>query len=378
MEQWEGAQNRPGREGQFSQLLIDHNDYGLENPFLNCDGSVPEDAYRFTVDQMVANGFAVHEGLKEIIVTGIEAALHYVGVADPYVMYLRNLSDVTFTDDWANCTYEINPYSVWIRDVPEDDYWEDPEEYRQELDSGEVESYTYAPEQGQQAFYQMLSRPALDGLPKGIGTQLREVLHGYHGVEDRYARITSVGYEALKQVCSYQDQYGETKIDTELMDLYFEYAAWAAFIWIMSPLSLRVRCANLYLTSAVFDYGEAILVAPGFVFGSNRYHKRENPPEMCYVRGCGVSAYCVTLTLVGDDFAHICEHCKSYGEDLFPPANCGSRVCKAVSCMHHPFNSMGKQLGTHEMLRKSGLLLNQGDPLRGLLGSSGSAPLRLR
>jgi hypothetical protein len=378
MEQWEGAQNKPRRAGEFNQMLLEYNDYGNENPFLNCAGAVPEDAYRFAVDQMVANGFAVHEGLSEVIATGVAATLHFVGLVDPYVMYLFGLSDVSFTDDWANCTFEINPYNVWKHDVPEDVYWDDPEEYRQETCSDEIESYTYTPEQGQQAYYQLLASPGLGNLPAGIGTHIRDVLHGGLGFEDRYAQITSIAHEALKEACCWTDQHGATRFDTIRMDLYFECAAWAAFVWIMSPLSLRLRCANLYLTSAVFEHGEAILVYPGWVYGSNRYSKRENPPEMCYVRGCGVSAYCVTMTLVGDDFAHICEHCKSYGEDLFPPANCGSRVCKAVSCMHHPYNGMGKQLGTHEMLRKSGLLLNQGDPLRGLLGSPASEPLRLR
>jgi hypothetical protein len=38
---------------------------------------------------------------------------------------------------------------------------------------------------------------------------------------------------------------------------------------------------------------------------------------------------------------------------------------------------MGKQLGTHEMLRKTGLLLKQGDPLGGLLGKPSHDPLLL-
>ncbi|MCJ7523203.1 MAG: hypothetical protein MUP21_13440 [Dehalococcoidia bacterium] len=377
MQQWEGRRNDPGRSEVKKTGLLQNWDCGDENKLYDAWGPVPRDACIFAINRLVDYGYAVNSQLMPVIATGVAAAFHYVGVIDPYAMYLLGLSDVVPSDSWCNCSYEINPWAMSWDDASEDERDSNGyEEFKYEPTPDELESYEYAPEQGAAAYRQMLASPGLKYLPYEIGERIRGLLHGELGYEDRYAQITADTFEALKDACSYQVN-GEIKFDTVRMDAYFECAAWAAFVWIMSPLSLEFRCDAVELTHAVYRHGEAILVDPGYVYGSDRYFKQELPPMECYVSNCRLSAYCVTMTLVGDSFDYICEHCKSKGEDLYPPANCGSRVCKAVSCQHHPYNGMGKQLGTHEVLRKTGILLRQGDPLGRLIGKSGQDPLLL-
>lgn len=361
-QQWFGRRRQ--RRPQHIERLINEGYPGLFGDWFGYD----DDCVNFIMEQMERNGIPINDGTVSAAHAGAHQGLSFVSWSDPYVLFTRGLSDVKMADDWHECTYQIPktmPNGRTIMIEPEFD---------------EVEAFSLDIAQGEWVFREFLKRPFLDLEPAlyGAGRIERYVdgkpvykaePHALHdiavGLADWAIReLNECGpdellgedeYRILEQTCSYvQDASGEVITDYERLEFICIFAAWAAFVWVLSPRSRKWRCEQSGIIHAVHEEGEAITIGITDVFGRSQYNKFRRPAQSCYQ--CEVESWCLTTIFAENTWLHICNACDSRGLPVRPPANCGSKLCRMPQCRHHPFFIFPSERRLHESLRKDGLL----------------------
>ncbi len=194
-----------------------------------------------------------------------------------------------------------------------------------------------------------------------IGDWLIDDWHWQDSAEQRESRLE------IRRACTYQATGGHYVVDIEKTEFYLEFAAWAAFVWLVGPLGHEFRIHHSDLTEAVHEEGEAIL-ADFYVVGKQHYRKMERPTEAC-VR-CHIQAWCLEHSVQDNSVVRICESCMSRDMPVLPPANCGSRLCKMPQCRHHPFYAFDPNLRLHQTMRTAGFFSRQIEEARRLSGQS--------
>lgn len=305
---------------------------------------------------MKAAGFVVTDEFYPVVAAGFSQVWTYLNYVDPYVLFTRGLSDVCISPDWAENTYEITKFiHHGARSIL---YEPDPEE---------VESYSINLGEGEWAFQEFLKSPTLVYMEA-----LEQPKHFLHDIaitlqENVQQELDEVGLaelllphqeKALRAACSYRNEKGIKVLDIRRIELYFEFAAWASLVWVLSPLSRDWRCDHNELFDAVLNDGEALLIGHG-VYTRGSYRKIPRPPQSC--RQCGIQSWCLSNLLHGHSLALLCESCVTEGLPVLPPANCGTRLCRLPQCKHHPFNIFDPNMRLHETMRKTGQLLHTGE-----------------
>lgn len=365
--QWFGRQMKKA-EARILHQNIEHMESGF---FYNWRYEVPEPCMNFVADQLMRFGFPLSDRLCNVLVVAAECAITYCGGRDPYVMFTRGLSDIDLTDEWQTHAYQVQKEIAGGRII-----------YR-EPKPGDAESYRLNIPQGMMVFQNFMKSPflgyaeAIQG--KGIGDwfiddngnqnmRWRKDPHPLHDIawelqdlvlqrtDDMEPEIGAEAYEELRDVCRRAQPGGIPIVDIRRMEMYFEMAAWASFVWLMSPHSVGWRCYHNRLVSAVHEEGEALLV--GYtIFGRGEYKKTQRPVESCF--HCHIQSWCLSDKLEAQSLVKICEHCCTDGMPLIPPSNCGTRICRMPQCRHHPMHSFDPNRRLHETMRSSGALMGQ-------------------
>lgn len=296
----------------------------------------------------------VSSNIATVLTRGAEHAFYFCNWSDPYLLFTRGMSDVKLTDDWSEYFYEIRkelPYGRFLykRSDPQD-----------------VEVYQLALAEGEAAWRQV---DALEFLGYYEALQAKAPWHELHdvavtlvdSVDDElgscglHMMLDEVEYDELKSFCTYR-QAGITHVDICRMEFYVQFSAWAALIWLLSPLSREYRYKASELYRVVIDCGEALLTEHS-IFGRGDYRKTSRPVFSCY--RCGIQSWCLEATSNDGLLDHICEACVSAGMPVLPPANCGSRLCRLPQCKHHPMHAFDPNRRLHETMRTVGQLTAQ-------------------
>lgn len=317
---------------------------------------------------MERNGIVINGGTASVAHCGVISALSYIGYSDPYIMFTRGLSDVKIADDWHDSVYQIAkklPNGKVIYITPD-------------FDDCEAFQYDYA--QGQWVHEQFLQRPYLDYYA-AINNSARAVKvngkmvwaqepHSLHDIaisicNSIHDEMMNVGieemvgtehgeYQELLDACSYMQPGGRIVQDFEMVEFCFFFAAWAAFVWAVSPRSMKWRCEANALFQVVHDEGEALSLGPTDIFGKSMFRKSPRPKDSCY--RCEVESWCLENIPVDGVWRKICHSCDRNGLPVMEPANCGTKICRMPQCKHHPFFIFPTDRRLHETLRKDGLL----------------------
>jgi hypothetical protein len=367
--QWFGRAKDPGRPRILDQNIRDGG-FGVFDWY-----DVDDACANFVVDQMTRFGLPMNSRLRNIVYSAGVHAFYYASVVDPYCLFTRGLTDVELSDEWMSKTFEIKTETKTGRHLH---FNPEPEE---------VECYKSNTPQGEAFFHHIMQQPFLDyeNAMREFSYRRGQRAHQLHDIamsitEFLDEELCSMGveelmgnqetYAELKELCSYDGPEGERIVDYRRMEFYFEFAAWAAFIWILSPLSRNWRCDSSSLFAAVLDDGEALLV--GYeVFPRGTYRKTDRPFSSCFV--CGIQAWCFSdqarevevITLSGpvleSHLVKVCEHCVTEGFPILPPDNCGLRICRMAQCKHHPSFNFDPNRRLHETMKSTGQLLLKSD-----------------
>jgi len=322
--------------------------------------SVPDAAIDFAVSQYARFNVPVNGELIEVISSSISKAFFLVDYWNPYTL-LHGISDVNCTNDWADHTYEVYNGNEFNG-------------HSSEADPEVLETFTYVPGQAEEFFNYCLSHPGIDGMPYGVGHDLRGVLFEHD--QEIWEDLSPEAEKELYRVCSVENAEGKIVVDRNRLDAYIELAAWAGFLWIAGPLGRAFRMSHHEIMDCAATYGECIL-SSGCIIPPTHYRRIPRPPRSCY--RCGVQTWCVEPTQVDESSCFICEHCLYGTLPNFGGANCGTKFCKFSVCPNHPLHHMG-QAGVTESLRTSGQLMAvaRGDAFTKLHGSVGStAPTQI-
>lgn len=336
------------------------------------DYDIPEGCCEFILSEMERHGLETTPSLYHLAIFGARTALFHFSHFDPYVFFARGLSDVKLTDDWQNYSYQLRKEVARGKII----YYEPHAE--------EIESYSLALDEGERVFQTFLSRPmlaydeALDGTGKGhlgkgpdggplwittkeahplhdIAVALQDTIQSELSGMEYSTFLTRQGEHDLRSICTRRNTHtGVMIVDLQKLEYYFEFAAWAAMVWFLSPLSRDWRCENNALMRMVHEYGEAILV--GYTpFPRDYYVKESRPLRSCH--RCHVQSWCLEDVMQGDTLSLICESCLSDGMPILPPANCGSKLCRMPQCRHHPLFAFDPNLRLHQTMRTAGQLV---------------------
>jgi len=322
---------------------------------MGLERSVPEECHRFCLEQYHRYKIPMPRCIDTIIRLGAGVSMRYVDYIDPYVLLRNGLSDVEMTDDWHKHAYIVNDGTGNL-------YEPSPEG---------IESYGAVPNQADETFHKMMSFPGLDALPYGIGSELKGLINGvsdycYQEEVPVWDELTAQELEELNRMCLFPNGGGVSSLKFEA---YFELAAWAAFAWIVGPLSREFRATHHDIMSVAMTNGECILL-DGCVISPVHYRKLERPPNSCYM--CGIVSWCVEMTMAGEATNHMCEHCLSEGmPKLTKFATCGSKMCMVAECPHNPYHNLGSA-GIHKARSEHGQLgaMARGESVMKVMGET--------
>lgn len=311
---------------------------------------LPEEMINFVREQYARFNIPFNADIDEVALIGAWAAYGLLDFTDPY-LWLLGTSDVSESPDWRTKCFTFIDHSSPFDTT----YLKRGEPANPEF----LETFVFVPNQCENVFNEIMAKPGLENLPGNAGLGIKAELDGeYTGYEhDCFAELRDTdgcGYETLKAM---------TKENSEQARAYFELAAWAAFAWLVGPLSREWR----YNTHDVFHLclkDGISVIYDGAILGKENFYIEDRAPLSCSV--CGVDAWCVEMTFIEGTHRMLCEKHVSDGIPLYGAATCGSRICRYVACQNHPAHCRGAA-GVHETYRKSGQLtdmVRQGDMLR--------------
>lgn len=336
-------------QNEKNQLLewVDYNGCGLMGLY-TADG-LPGDAWDFIYSQFERFGvesFPDKDAFHEVLWIGVDAAIRWVDYYDPYAL-LSGISDVVYTNDWQQFTYDIQASTIVEEANPEF-----------------LETFKFVPGASEKCFNYCMSHPGLDALPMDIGTGIRDIFDG-HFNEEVWGHLSHRAEIALKEACTIMGEDSAPQVDTKRMKAHFELAAWAFVVWLIGPLSreFKGRCHEAF--DICLQHGECILYE-GVFLSPRDYTKHLRKPQSCH--SCGLDAWCVEMTQVSGVNRFICEKCLNSHIPKIGSANCGVRICRFVSCSYHPAHLDGAR-GLHHQMRTSGQLTYMAkDPQAALAG----------
>jgi len=301
------------------------------------DGTVPEECFTFCLEQYARFGIHVPKEIYGAILEAASRVFYLVDIFDPYILFY-GISDVNLTSDWSEYTYEV---------IDTNNIYEANPEY--------FETYQCDLEQCDRIFNDILSKPALEALPFGLGANIEDMLEGEMSGESCFDVIDQEIREHMKGLCLDPDG----TVNWTKMHAYLRLAAWASFAWLAGPLSRDYRIINHEIFSTALRHGEAIMV-DGCVISPRNYRKLSRPPLSCYK--CGIASWCTEMTMVDGSTRYICEHCLSEGMPPSKLSTCGSKRCLLSQCPHHPYHHMGAA-GLRYTMREHGQLRAAADGL---------------
>jgi hypothetical protein len=181
----------------------------------------------------------------------------------------------------------------------------------------------------------------------GIGSDIQMHLDGDFG-ESAFEQLydDQVRLDKLNEVCNG---------DTALAHTYFEVAAWAAFLWFAGPDGREWRNSHHDIFYMASRDGVAFMYDMSFI-EAKHIRALERAPQSCVV--CGLDSYCVEMAHISGTTRFLCEHHMN-GEPVFDGATCGTKICRAVMCPHHPLH--GQEHGLMTQLKKTGQLTSRRD-----------------
>jgi hypothetical protein len=298
-----------------------------------CNGLIgftklPEECLIFCLEQYARFGIEVPERLVPVVEAAASVPFFFADVVDPY-MLLHGTSDVNFTLDWGNYTFEV-------KDEYTGRYYEASPEY--------FESFVYDPRQSEENFINILSRPGLENTPYDY--ELSELLFGSDFGDSCIDSLNQDTRQALFEYCRIDGVINNSRVEA-----FCKLAAWAGYAWLIGPLGSRYR-EQMDIFYVASRYGECILL-DGCVIAPDSYKKLERSPLSCH--RCGIAAWCIEMCLVDGGTRYVCEHCLSEGMPRTQMATCGSKRCMQTICPHHPYFQMGAS-GIRTYTREHGQL----------------------
>lgn len=293
------------------------------------DYSAPGDLFVFMSEQFQRFNIPFDPICMPAMEAAATAIISHLDQGDPYAI-LVNLSDITMTDDWANNTYELKPTRY--------------DRVARECDPSELETFAYVPGQAEHWFNYFLAHPGLENIPYGVGEELTWSIDHLLAEPEEY-------------IPNWIEFYGYAGDNWQH---YLRFGAWCTFLWIAGPLGRDWRIDTNIIFDICLTRGECIIYQ-GSVIDPKDYVKLGKPAGSCYK--CSLDSWCNEIVDIDGVTRYICEFCLNDGKILYPGANCGSRLCKYVTCPRHPNHQEDRTAALYATVRSQGLLTKSPDKL---------------
>jgi hypothetical protein len=321
---------------------------------------LPKDAAEFVVSQFRRFNVPLPPQISPLTLLGPALAASVVDYYDPYILFWE-FSDVMYTDEWCNFTYDI--YDVRGNCT--------------EADPSQLETYRFMPGNAERVFEQWMQKPGLKELPNYLTPYMRDATTDYFdGNHYPYPLYNVADYPSPEQLSFLVERACTNKetgeVNDKWIDAYYDLVQWAGMLWMFGPPSREFRRENSEIFEVCLGYGECILY-DGVVINPKFYKRTERVPLSCY--RCGVDAWCVDATLDVNGVArNICEGCLTKGMPRIEGCTCGTKFCKYFECPHNQWH--GKDAaGLRDVMRTHGQLAKKAETARMLL--DGGEPKRL-
>lgn len=289
---------------------------------------LPEECFTFCLEQYARFGIPVPPELYNVVEAAASVPFFYTDVIDPYAL-LHGASDVNFTLDWGNYTFEV-------KDEYTGRYFEASPEF--------FESFVYDPRQCEENFINILSKPGIEST--GCAYELEEMLFGQEYGDCCLTNLDTSDRNFLFEYCRI-----DGVVNNDRVEAFCKLAAWAAYAWLIGPPGACYR-SQMDIFYVAATYGECILL-DGCVIAPDRYRKLERAPLSCHK--CGIASWCIEMCLIDGGTRYVCEHCLSEGMPKTKMATCGSKRCMQTICPHHPYYHLGAS-GIRTYTREHGQL----------------------
>ena len=273
----------------------------------NSNMSFPGELFEFVQSQCTRFGLVYPP--EEFTQYVVQFVYNSVAMWDPYMPFYDG-SDVVYTDDWYDKTYELANLDGEVV----------------ELDPQYLETFRYHPGKDLELFNYVISHPGLMAIPNGCGITLKDMLEGEMTGESVTNCISPGTYAELKQIAGCNEN----------IEAYQDMIAWAAYAWIMGPDGKDFRAEMNYVFDTCYQYGECILYE-GCIYSPKDYRIYPRAPQSCIV--CGLDAWCVEMVYIDGITRFMCEH--HLNTTPLSKLHCGGKYCRYTECPHHPMAGQG-------------------------------------
>lgn len=299
--------------------------------------------------------------VEEVVRIGAMSTYFALDVINPYAFFM-GMSDVNYSDHWQNYSFDI---------------YDDLAQTSFEADPDKLETFVAAPQGQAEQFYQeqlrqgglwfdkfkngdipLSSSDTLLDLLDFVGEDIRMCLEG---------AACETPLESLREDQLRFDQFIQLTGGQEwLVNLYFDVAAWASALWFLGPEGRAWRNTHHEIFAMVAEDGFAAMYEGMFV-QARHLRMNERPARSCVV--CGLTAWCVDLVQIEGTTRYMCERHINGPIPLFEQATCGTKICRAVTCPHHP--EYGNENALNNQLRRSGQLTSRAHSQNAIEGMTG-------
>ena len=271
-------------------------------------GAYPAEIYQFVHEQ--CNRFGLAYPPEEFVHYVIDYLYNICTMWDPYTMYYGEVTDIVYTDDWADYTYEVQTL--------DGDYIEADPQF--------LETFKIIPGRDLEAFQKVISHPGLEALEKHMGISIRDYISGELTGESIVDVLSPQTLQQLRTIAGCKEN----------VDAYADLVTWAAFAWMIGPAGRAFRAGMSYIFDVCYTYGECILYE-GCIFSPQQYRVVKRPPQSCVI--CGLDAWCVEMVYIEGKTRYMCEH--HVNPTPRSKFHCGTKFCKHTECPHHPAAGQG-------------------------------------
>jgi hypothetical protein len=275
----------------------------------------PQEATDFILTQF--DRFGIPYPPQELLDYCLITVWNVMVYRDSY-LWVSDITDLTYTDDWMKYTYEM-------KDLDGETIECDPEK---------LETFRHLPGNDEKSFLEILAKPGLDSVDYGY--LFTDELLGESGGDTVFDSLSPRALQELRDIAQGR---------SESMYPFADIASWAALAWILGPYGKEFRDLYVSVAEACYAYGECILYE-GCIYTPKQYKVHLRAPQSCIV--CGLDSWCVELVVIDGVSRYMCEHHVNGGKTEHEFL-CGTKFCRHVECPHHPRH--GKDLTQIDYVR---------------------------
>lgn len=114
----------------------------------------------------------------------------------------------------------------------------------------------------------------------------------------------------------------------------------------------RVEDHPIFYEAMTNPSGEAILYE-GTILNKDSFRRLPRAFQSCVC--CGLDGWCVEMVQIEGMTRSICEKCLNGNAPMYEGSTCGTKVCRYITCPHHP--NKDDRAALHDIYRERGALL---------------------